>query len=239
MRQIAVAALLCLAAPLAAHAGEGVYVTFDGGYALWNKDKFKTRLAGQVGNATGVGLSNADLLVDRQMPDGGIFGVRMGYNIGGHVAFEGILAIRPYDALEDTRGGLGMAGVGARWFPLQGLLRPNRQFDLSLNGGMGYVLSGGGGIHGTDANGKTIRVDNSGRGFDAIAVELGGTLELYPARWFSIGLSPRIMLMDPIRYIISYDARDAGGSIPLSGRGGLSLMSLSVSFSFHVEPQPD
>ena len=132
MRQIAVAALLCLAAPLAAHAGEGVYITIDGGYGLWNKDEFKTRLASQVGNAPGTGLSNAALLVDRQMPDGAVFGLHLGYNMGGHVAFEGSFVARPYDVLSDTRGAAGMAGVGARWFPLQGLVRPNRQFDISL-----------------------------------------------------------------------------------------------------------
>src|SRR5438105_6643409 len=101
MRRFAVAALLFVALPFAARAGEGVYITIDGGYALWNKDDFKKRISTQVGNDTVTGLSNTDLLVERQMPDGGIFGLHLGYNIGGHVAFEGSAMVRPYDILAD------------------------------------------------------------------------------------------------------------------------------------------
>ena len=236
MRQLA-AALFILCASAAARAGEGVYITIDGGYGIWAKDDFRTRLDKQgMGKDPVSGLANTALLVDRQMPDGGIFGLHLGYNIGGHVAFEGGLTLRPYDLLSDTRGGAGIAGIAARWYPLQGLLRPNRQFDISLLAGMNYVLSGGNGIHDPSTNQK---LDNTGRGFDGTAVELGFTAELYPAKWVSFGVTPRVYIMDPIRYFVSFDHRDEGGAIPLNGSGGLKFYSITLSVSFHFEPLPD
>lgn len=233
------AALLVVCASLAAHAGEGVYITIDGGYGTWAKDDFRTRLGSQptpLGKDPFSGLSNTSLLVDRQMPDGGIFGLHLGYNIGGHVAFEGSLTLRPYDVLADTRGGAGLAGIAARWYPLQGLIRPNRQFDVSFIAGMVYVLSGGNGIHDPSTNTK---LQNTGRGFDGTGVELGFTGELYPAKWVSFGITPRMYVIDPIRYFVSFDHRDEGGSIPLAGTGGLKFYSITLSVSFHFEPLPD
>lgn len=235
------ALVLALLAPVAARAGEGVYITLDGGYSVWDKKAFKSRLAPQVGNDLTSGLSNTDLLLEKQLPDGGIFGLHLGYNIAGHVAFEGNLMLRPYDLLADTRGSVGLFGMTARWFPLQGLVRPNRQFDFSLLAGIDYVLSGGNGVHGDPTKGQdpNVRLDNTGRGFDGIAVELGGTAELYPVKWVSLGLTPRVFVIDPIRYIVNWDKRDQGGAIPLSGKGTATLYSLSFAVTFHFEPLPD
>ncbi|MCA1828213.1 MAG: hypothetical protein ABR567_06695 [Myxococcales bacterium] len=227
--------VLCFSA--AAHAGEGVYITLDFGYGIWAKDDFRSRLEKQgMGKDPNSGLANTSLLVDRQMPDGGIFGLHLGYNIAGHVAFEGSLTLRPYDLLSDTRGGAGIAGVAARWYPLQGLVRPNRQFDVAFITGFHYVLSGGNGIHDPTTNTK---IQNTGRGFDGTAVELGFTAELYPAKWVSFGITPRMYVMDPIRYFVSFDSRDQGGAIPISGQGGLKFYSISLSMTFHFEPLPD
>ena len=240
MRRSAVA-LLVFCAAASARAGEGVYLTFDGGYGTWAKDDFRNRLDRQnLGKDPVSGLQNTALLVDRQMPDGGLFGIHLGYNIGGHVAIEGSATLRPYDLLGDTRGGAGLFGIAARWYPLQGLLRPNRQFDFSLIAGMHYALSGGNGIHGpTAANSLTGKLDNTGRGFDGSAVELGFTGELYPARWISFGITPRMYFVDPVRYFVSYDHRDEGGAIPLYGSGSLKFYSVSLSMSFHFEPLPE
>lgn len=236
MRRLAALALVLFAAT-AARAGEGVFITIDGGYGIWAKDDFVTRLSRQgLGNDSTTGISNVSLLTDRQMPDGGIFGLHLGYNIGGHVAFEGSLTLRPYDILQDTRGGAGIAGLAVRWYPMQGLLRPQRQFDVSFLLGMDYVLSGGNGIHDATTGAK---IDNTGRGFDGTAVEAGFTAELYPAKWVSFGITPRIYFMDPLRYFVSFDNRDKGGAIPLSGTGGLKFYSISLSISFHFEPLPD
>ena len=234
-------ALFVLCASAAAHAGEGVYITIDGGYGTWAKEDFRSRLNAQgMGKDPVSGLANTSLLVDRQMPDGGIFGLHLGYNIAGHVAFEGSFTVRPYDLFQDTRGGAGIVGAAVRWYPLQGLVRSNRQFDISLIAGMGYALSGGNGIHGpVPANASTAKIENTGRGFDGTAVELGFNAELYPAKWVSIGITPRIYMMDPVRYFVSFDHRNEGGAIPLSGSGGLSFYSISLSIAFHFEPQPD
>ena len=240
MRRIA-AALFILCVSAAARAGEGVYITIDGGYGTWAKEDFRSRLNAQgMGKDPVSGLANTSLLVDRQMPDGGIFGLHLGYNIAGHVAFEGSFTVRPYDLFQDTRGGAGIVGAAVRWYPLQGLVRSNRQFDISLIAGMGYALSGGNGIHGpVPANASTAKIENTGRGFDGTAVELGFNAELYPAKWVSIGITPRIYMMDPVRYFVSFDHRNEGGAIPLSGSGGLSFYSISLSIAFHFEPQPD
>lgn len=212
-------------------------MTLDFGYGTWAKDAFRNRLNAQnIGRDPVSGLANTDLLVDRQMPDGGIFGLHLGYNIAGHVAFEGSAALRPYDIFSDTRGGAIIAGAAARWYPLQGLLRSNRQFDVSLLTGFHYVLSGGNGIHDPATNTK---LQNTGRGFDGSAVELGFTAELYPAKWVSVGVTPRMYVMDPIRYFVDFDHRDQGGAIPLSGSGGLKFYSVSLSVTFHFEPLPD
>jgi hypothetical protein len=242
MRRFAAAALFVLSLSAAASAGEGVFITIDGGYGSWAKSDFQNRLlANKLGRDAVSGFDNVDLLVNRQMPDGGIFGLHLGYNIAGHVAFEGSITLRPYDILSDTRGGAAFAGLAARWYPLQGLIRPNRQFDISLIAGMDYVLSGGNGIHGPDAAGQNsgVKLQNTGRGFDGTALELGFTAELYPARWVSFGITPRVYLIDPLRYFVSFDSRDQGGAIPLSGSGGLKFYGVTLSMSFHFEPQPD
>jgi hypothetical protein len=241
MRRFATALLILLSVSAAARAGEGVFITIDGGYGTWAKDDLRARLNSQgMGTDANTGIPNTELLVDRQMPDGGIFGLHLGYNIAGHVAFEGSFTARPYDLLQDTRGGAAIAGLAVRWYPLQGLLRPNRQFDVSLIAGMDYVLSGGNGIHGpTPANSSTGKIDNSGRGFDGHAVELGLTAELYPAKWVSFGITPRMYVIEPVRYFVSFDNRDKGGAIPLAGSGNVKFYSISLSMSFHFEPQPD
>jgi hypothetical protein len=234
MRRIALAAaLLAAAAAPRAFAGEGVYLTIDAGYALWNKDTLKKNLAPQVGTDAASGLSNADLLT-QQMPDGAVFGLHLGYNIAGHVGIEGSFALRPWNISSDTRGGIGIAGMAVRWFPLQGFVRPGRPFDVSLLIGADYFLMGGGGI--TDATGATV--SNSSRGLDGAALELGGTIEAYPLRWLSIGVTPRIYYFDPLRYFTAWDKRDTGGQIPLTGQVGGGIFSISASLTFHFSPQP-
>ena len=223
MRRATLLILLLVAAP-AARAGDGVYITLDSGYASFGKEALQKNLTTQVGQ------QNAVLLADDQMPDGLLVGMHLGYNIAGHVAFEGSFALHPWSPLSDTRGGIGLAGFATRWFPLQGLVRPNRQFDISLLAGVDYALLGGGGITG---------INQSGRGFDGMAFEFGATLELYPAKWISLGLTPRIYEFDPQRYFTDFNSRDKGGQLPLSGNVGGNLFSLSASVTFHFEPQPD
>jgi Outer membrane protein beta-barrel domain len=229
MRRAALALLVLAAAAAPAYAGsDGVYLTLDGGYALWNKDGLSKKLARSISPA------DVSLLVDKQMPDGGFFGLHLGYNISGHVGIEGSFAIHPWSPFDETRGGAGFMGLALRWFPLQGLLKPSRQFDISLLAGINYMLMGGGGIQ---VNG--VSVDNSGRGFDGIATEFGLSFELYPSKVISLGLTPRIYFLDPARYFTSFNKRNEGGSVALGGGGGGSMFTISFSVSFHFEPIPD
>jgi hypothetical protein len=236
----AVLLLLLLAAAPAARAGEGVYITIDGGYSVWNKDTFKSNLAKQVGTA------NASLLVDNQMPDGGIFGLHLGYNMGGHVAIETGIQLHPWSILGNDRGAVGAVGVATRWFPLQGLVKPGRQVDFSLLAGVNYFLHGGNGIacsaDPTKCPANAAGTDmqpNTGRGFDGMAFEFGGTFELYPAKWVSLGLTPRIYNLKPLRYFTDFNHRDAGGQQALQANVGGALLGLTLSVTFHFEPQPD
>ncbi len=231
MRRAALALLMLLAAAPAARAGEGVYITIDGGYVFWQgKSTMKTRLTPQVGS------QNASYLVDNQLPDGGLFGLRLGYNIAGHVAIEGNFDIHPWSVLSNDRGGIGLMGLGARWFPLQGLVKPNRQFDVSLLAGMDYFLMGANGII---PAGQSDPLPNSGRGLDGMAFEFGATFELYPAKWVSIGITPRLYELDPQRFFVDYNHRDNGGQTGPDGNVGGGLFSLTLSVTFHFEPQPD
>ena len=236
----AVVLLLLLAAAPAARAGEGVYITLDGGYAVWNKDTLKKNLNTQVGP------TNAALLVDSQMPDGGVFALRLGYNLGGHVAFEGSFAIHPWSVLGNDRGFVGFIGMGTRWFPLQGFVKPNRQVDFSLLAGIDYFLHGGNGVPCSNdltqcpvGASATDQTPNTGRGFDGMAFELGGTFELYPAKWVSLGVTPRWYNLHPLRYFTDFNKRDAGGQLPLQGNVGGSMVSITLSITFHFEPLPD
>ena len=229
MRRAAFLLLLLAAAP-AARAGEGVYITLDGGYSLWNKDTLKQNLARQVGT------ENAGLLTDSQMPDGGMFALHLGYNIAGHVAFEGGIAIHPWAVLNSDRGGIGLVGLATRWFPLQSLLRPSRQGDFSLLVGVDYFLHGGNGVI---PSGASEPAANTGRGLDGMAFEFGGTFELYPAKWVSLGVTPRLYAFHPLRYFTDFNKRDAGGQLPLQGNVGGSIFSITLSISFHFEPLPD
>jgi len=230
MRRAAVL-LMLLAAASAARAGEGVYLTLDGGYALWNaKDTMRARLTTQVG------ADNASLLVDHQLPNSGVFGLHLGYNIGGYVGIEGGVTVVPWSVLNNDRGGIGFTGLAARWFPLQGLVKPNRMFDFSLFGGMDYFLMGANGVI---PAGQTDPAPNTGRGLDGMAFEFGATVELYPARWISLGITPRYYALHALRYFTDYNNRDTGGQIGLDGNIGGGLMSLTLSVTFHFEPQQD
>jgi len=55
--------LFVLCASAAAHAGEGVYITIDGGYGTWAKDDFRSRLDKQgMGKDPVSGLGNKGAL---------------------------------------------------------------------------------------------------------------------------------------------------------------------------------
>lgn len=232
MRRVSLLAVLtaCVCLAPAAQAGEGVYLTIDGGYQFWSKDSLAQKLPAQVGQ------QNTSLLLDDQLPDGGLFALRLGYNIGGHVGFEGSFAIHPWDVLAQTRGAIGFVGLATRWFPLQGLIRPNRQADFSLVAGIDYFLHGGNGLK--DPNGDGT-LPNTGRGMDGMAVEFGGTFELYPAKSISLGITPRYYMLHPLRYFTDFNNRDKGGQLPLTGNVGGGIFSISLSITFHFEPQPD
>jgi hypothetical protein len=227
MRRAAAAVLLLLAAAPAARAGEGMYLTLEGGYSAFTmKSALRQNLTPQVG------AQNASMLTDNQMPSGSLFGMHLGYNIAGHVGVEANFAMRIWSPLDTNRGLIGLGGLGARWFPLQGLVRSNRWYDISFLAGIDYVMMGGGGL-------ISLTSSNQARGFDGMAVEFGGTVELYPARWVSLGITPRFYRFHPGRYFTDYLNRDNGGQIPLTGNVGGGMYSVAGTVTFHFSSGGD
>ena len=225
---LAAAAASALATAPARAGSDGVYLGIDAGYALWNKDALKTKLGKYVQP------DQVELLTERQMPDGGTIAFHLGYNINGYVAIEGNFWMHFWEPFSETRGGIGVPGLAVRWFPLQGLLRPNRQFDFSVFAGVNYFLQGGGGLQ---EGGN--QVENSGRGIDGLATEFGGTIELYPSKTVSLGITPRVHLLDPARYFRSFNRRDRGGANQLAEGQAGNIVSINLSVTFHFEPIPD
>jgi hypothetical protein len=215
----AVLLLLLLAAAPAARAADGVFLTLEGSYGLFgDKDALQQGLSSQVGAA------NASLLVDKELQDGFGSGLYLGYNVGGYAAIELGAGVHPWNLISGAgRGFVTFGGAAVRWFPLQGLVSPGRLYDLSLLVGVDYLLS------------DQAAPDSAtpGRGLEGLAVQVGGTLELYPVRSVSIGLTPRYYSLHPIRYITDLGNRGAGGAIPLTGSVGGSFLSVAVSVTFH------
>ena len=240
-RLFALAVVALLAAP--ASANEGPQVGIQLGYGWWNLGKLESRLA----QGDGVGPQFAKQLTDpRNVADGGTYVINIGYNILGHVALEGQLTAHPW-MLFDTydcpgnpdcapseqtgttththarRGGFGVASGIVTWYPLESLVRPDRTFDLSLYGGLGYGIFGGG---------KPFQL-----GMDGMVTEVGGTLEVYPAPWISLGVTPRLYMLDMQRFLTSYDNRDSGGGINVPGAAGLgSFFAITGSIVLHFQP---
>src|SRR5258708_31557082 len=112
----AAAVLLLLAAAPAARAGQGMYFTLEGGYSAFTmKSALKQNLTPQVG------AQNAAMLTDNQMPSGSLFGMHLGYNIGGHVGGEANLARRIWSPLHTNPAPIRPGGFGAPRFPPDGL----------------------------------------------------------------------------------------------------------------------
>src|SRR5258708_32865720 len=108
----AAAVLLLLAAAPAARAGQGMYFTLEGGYSAFTmKSALKQNLTPQVG------AQNAAMLTDNQMPSGSLFGMHLGYNIGGPAGVGAHFATRIWSPPDTNPGPLRPGGVGARRVP--------------------------------------------------------------------------------------------------------------------------
>ncbi len=241
MRSLLVALAVSLVAGRAA-ANEGPQVGIQAGYGFWNLAPLRDKLAGPGG----VGPTFANQLVDpRNVSDGGVYVIQIGYNILGHVAAEAQLTIHPWSVFDSytcpaspdctaaqkdegnqkdhpRRGGFGVASGIVTYYPLQSLIRPDRTFDVSLYAGIGYGIFGGG---------KPIEL-----GMDGVVTELGGTLEVYPAPWISLGVTPRFYLLDMHRFIVNYNERDHGGAMNTPDAHGGNFIAITGSIVLHFQP---
>src|SRR5258708_6387961 len=105
----AAAVLLLLAAAPAARAGQGMYFTLEGGYSAFTmKSALKQNLTPQVG------AQNAAMLTDNQMPSGSLFGMHLGYNIGGHVRVGDHFPVRIWRPRDTHPAPVRLAGCGPR-----------------------------------------------------------------------------------------------------------------------------
>ena len=70
----------------------------EDGYSLWNKEGLRTKLQRTISDQpqpSMLGNGDIGLLLDNQMPDGGMFALHLGYNISGHLAVEGSFMMHP------------------------------------------------------------------------------------------------------------------------------------------------
>ncbi len=217
---------LLVAAP--AFAGEGPQIGLQVGYGFWNTRALHDKLQG----TDAVGKQLADQLTDPlNMGDGGTYILQLGYNIMGHVAVEAQVTVHPWyllDTFTDSTGShakRGLFGVGSgivTWYPLQSLMRPDRTYDFSLYGGIGYGLFGGG---------KPFEL-----GMDGMVSEFGGTAEIYVRPWLSIGITPRLYLLQMQRFIVNFNTRDSGGAIYVPNASGGWFFATTASFILHLSP---
>ncbi len=163
--------------------------------------------------------------------------MHLGYNIGGHIGIEGSFAIRGWNVLsEDSAAAWAWsvsppAGSRCRAWSSRAASSTSRS-----SGGIDYFLMGSNGVI---PAGQTDPTPNTGRGLDGMAFEFGATFELYPARWVSLGITPRLYELQPQRYFTDYNHRDTGGQTALDGNIGGSILSITLSVTFHFEPLPD
>lgn len=160
------AALLLVVGATPARAVEGFVIGFEG-----QRGTFDVPLEPLLDK--GVAPGDAGLFVQPfdggLTTNGGVF--HFGWNFLGHAAAELALAGTAWSPFDDARGGLGLAGLRATWYPGQ-LIQPyKRIWDVGLELGGGYSIAGG-----------------PSRGMTGPYFTAGATAEFYPARWFSIAL---------------------------------------------------
>lgn len=150
-------------------------------------------------------------------------GFRLGWNVLGHVLIEGTLAGTTWSPFERSlAGGGGLAGGRLTWFPAE-LSKPlgladlrKRQWDVGLAFGGGYTLLGG----------PTF-------GMDGGYLDFGGSLEYYPVRWFSVGLSYRHYEALLGKFYFHFTNNE---TLPVIGySAGWDVLSFNVAF--HLVPR--
>lgn len=146
--------------------------------------------------------------------------LHMGWNILGHALLEFAFQTSFWEAFDSNqRGGVGLVGGRATYFPLEYLLhQPRRQYDLGVELGGGYALGGG-----NDGLGNAF-------GMDGKYLQFGLTGEWYAATWFSLSIGWRYFM--PFWDRFYYDFNHSV-TVPVSGfHAGWNTVNLG--FNFHM-----
>lgn len=133
--------LVTLLLPKPARAFEGFLFGLDFGYGSWgiNTSKFKY-------TDPTVGYSPGDVQAFAQTTSNGNFDINMhlGWNFFGHASLEAVIQGTSWNTFNTERGGAGFGGGRVTWYPLQIFSRLNdRRYDVGLEFGAGYTISGG------------------------------------------------------------------------------------------------
>lgn len=200
-----------LAAGKPAGAVNGFVIGLEGQRGSWNADPVTLSESGSIplGDAVAFthplhGLSTNGL------------NLHLGWNVLGWVAIEAALQTSFWTPLESaTRGGVGLVGGRATYFPLQHWLLPERPIDVGLELGAGYAIAGG----------PTF-------GMSGMYVSTAASVEYYPVPWFSLAIGYRHYFAPLSTFYYDFNAgvtQDVDGFT--AGWGTLFLAT-----NFHLAP---
>lgn len=191
MSRLVSALVLSLAtlAALPARAGEGFVIGLEPVTGTWDapaQTVFETSCANNQCLHPGT-IAAFTSPIDGQRRQG--LNLHLGWNIKGHAAVEAVLHSSTWEPFSQSRGGAGMAGLRATWFPAQLFFEgEKRVWDAGLELGGGYSIAGGPSF-----------------GMDGYYLAFGVLGEWYPAPWFSLGLGYRYLSNAWSSFILNFN----------------------------------
>jgi hypothetical protein len=138
--------------------------------------------------------------------------LHLGWNILGHVAVEAAFNTSFWSVTTASRGGSGLVGGRATWYPLQ-IFLPHRIFDVGIELGGGYSIAGG-----------------PQYGMDGGYFQFGLTAEYYPTPNVSIGAFYRFYQPHWDRFFLDYNNNVSAATPGFTA----SLNTIGITATIHV-----
>lgn len=134
---IALVAVFALALP--ASAKNGLVLGFEAQRGTWDLNPATLSEKG------GIPLATAEAFTDPLHAQGtNGLNLHIGWNVLGYAAVEAVLQSGFWEPLEDNlRGGIGLLGARATYFPAQHFFPNDRLWDVGVEVGGGYAIAGG------------------------------------------------------------------------------------------------
>lgn len=142
--------------------------------------------------------------------------LHLGWNVLGHAAVEAALQTSFWDVLSGDRGGVGLVGGRATWYPMQLFLEPDRAYDAGVELGYGWSIGG--------------VAKKPARGMDGNYFSVGVTGEYRFAQKFGVGLFYRYFHAGWNKYHTDFD----NGQFASADGFAAGWHSLGLSLTLHV-----